>query len=931
MNAVEIEEALSALSLEPFDDAEFPFAFLTAFGNKDTTIKRLRKGDTNASDVPGGVLQRNNIHIAVCASGAVHDTLQALRASAKTQQAKAKFLLVTDGQTLQAEDLVSGEILACEFPQFPDHFGFFLPLAGISTIKEIKDNPVDVRATGRLNKLYVELLQNNRDWATDERRVDMNHFMARLVFCFFAEDTDIFPGASLFTRILEQMTERDGSNTHEVLETIFRAMNIHGDDRPAAKLPRWAEQFPYVNGGLFSGSTDVPRFTRTARSYLLRAGELNWKEINPDIFGSMIQAVADDEERGALGMHYTSVPNILKVLNPLFLDDLRAQLEAAGDNKVKLLNLRKRMSRIRVFDPACGSGNFLVIAYKQMRAIEAEINRRRGDGDLRTEIPLTNFRGIELRDFPAEIARLALIIAEFQCDVLYRGQKEALAEVLPLDSQNWITCDNALRLDWLAICPPTGTGVKLVGDDLFNIPLNQAEIDFENEGGETYICGNPPYRGSKWQTAEQKADLQAVFSGKSNGWKSLDYISGWFIKAADYVGKSKARAAFVTTNSICQGLQVPLLWPEVFAAGSYIAFAHTSFKWTNLATDNAGVTVAIVGIAADQRMQRRLFSLSEDGSVIERQVEHINAYLVPSAEVPIEQSRTPISDVSPMLFGNMPRDGGGFVLDGDERTSILSGHPELARFIRPYLGSEQMIQGKPRWCIWIEDVDADFARAHPFLKTILDRVCRFRLESAASSTRDFASRSHRFVQIAGVAKNHSIAVAKVSSERRAYLPVDLVGRDTIISDLLFALYDAPLWNLALIASRLHLVWIATVCGKMKTDFRYSNTLGWNTFPVPVLTRNDKENLEKCAADILLARERHYPKTISDLYAPDSMPEDLQRAHERNDETLERVYIGRRFKNDTERLERLFELYTKMKSANAVKPQAARRKGEGGTK
>jgi hypothetical protein len=931
MNAVEIEEALSELASQPFDPVEFPYTFLAALGNKEVTLKRLRKGDTNASDVPGAVLQRSNIHLAVCTKGDVAQTLRVLRDSPKTAQAKAKFVLATDGVTLEAEDLGSGEVLTSDFPKFANHFAFFLPLAGISTVKEIKENPIDVKATGRLNKLYVELLKNNPGWTTDARRPDMNHFMARLVFCYFAEDTDIFHGSSLFTSTLGQVTESDGSNTHTVLETIFKAMNVPTADRPGAKFPAWAARFPYVNGGLFSGSTDVPTFTRTARSYLLRAGDLNWSQINPDIFGSMIQAVADDEERGSLGMHYTSVPNILKVLNPLFLDDLRSQLEAAGDNKAKLLNLRKRMSRIRVFDPACGSGNFLVIAYKQIRQIEWEINKRRSEPDLRTEIPLTNFRGIELRDFPAEIARLALIIAEFQCDVLYRGQKEALAEVLPLDSQNWITCDNALRLDWLAICPPTGTGVKFVGDDLFNTPLNQAEIDFQNEGGETYICGNPPYKGSKWQTPEQKADLKSVFHGISDGWKSLDYISGWWIKAALYIGRTKARAAFVTTNSICQGMQVPLLWPDVFATGSCITFAHTSFKWSNLATDNAGVTVAIVGIAADQRIPKRLFSLAGDGSVVERQVEHINAYLVPAIDVQIEQSRDPISGVSQMLFGNMPRDGGGFVLSGDERSSILNRYPELARFIRPYLGSEQMIQGKPRWCIWIEDVDADFAAAHPFLETILSKVRHFRMESAAASTRDFASRPYRFVQIAGVAKSHSIAVAKVSSERRAYLPVDLVDGRTIISDLLFALYDAPLWNLALIASRLHLVWIATVCGKMKTDFRYSNTLGWNTFPVPTLTSTDKENLQKCAIDILIAREQCYPKTISELYAPDAMPGSLQRAHERNDETLERIYIGRRFKNDTERLERLFDLYTKMRSANATRPRAGRRKTEGGAR
>jgi N-6 DNA Methylase len=306
------------------------------------------------------------------------------------------------------------------------------------------------------------------------------------------------------------MSDRDSSNTHEVIGTLFRALNTKGPDREAAGIPRWAiraDQFPYVNGGLFSGSMEVPRFSRIARSYLIHIGNLDWTKINPDIFGSMIQAVADDEERGALGMHYTSVPNILKVLNPLFLDDLRERLAEAGDNARTLLNLRKRMSRIRVFDPACGSGNFLVIAYKEMRKIEAVINERRGEADRASEIPLTNFRGIELRDFPAEVARLALIIAEFQCDVIYRGKQLALNEFLPLSKENWITCGNALRLDWLSICPPTGTGVKLRADDLFEMPLDQAQIDFENEGGETYICGNPPYLGRKYQSDEQKAEL----------------------------------------------------------------------------------------------------------------------------------------------------------------------------------------------------------------------------------------------------------------------------------------------------------------------------------------------------------------------------------------------------------------------------------------
>src|SRR5690554_1637383 len=467
MNAVEIEEAISDLALEAFDKDEFPFAFLRAFGNKETTIKRLKAGTTNKSDL-NGVLQTNNIHIAVAVTGEVTQKLGELRESPATARAKARFILSTDGVDFEAENLETGETVACAYESFPDHFGFFLTLAGISTVKQLRDSSFDIRATSRLNRLYVELLKDNPSWGTEEQRHEMNHFMARLIFCFFAEDTDIFAGSNLFTDTVTQMSDRDSANTHEVISEIFRAMNTKQAERAAAGIPRWADAFPYVNGGLFSGSVAVPNFSKIARSYLLHIGNLDWTQINPDIFGSMIQAVADDEERGALGMHYTSVPNILKVLNPLFLDDLLEKLDEASDNPRKLLNLRNRMAKIRVFDPACGSGNFLVIAYKQMRAIEAEINKRRGEPDRRSEIPLTNFRGIELRDFPAEIARLALIIAEYQCNLLYRGKQLALAEFLPLSAENWITCGNALRLDWLSICPPTGVAVNYRADDLFS-------------------------------------------------------------------------------------------------------------------------------------------------------------------------------------------------------------------------------------------------------------------------------------------------------------------------------------------------------------------------------------------------------------------------------------------------------------------------------
>lgn len=922
MNAVEIEEAVSELAGHLFDRAEFPFQFLAAFGNKETTIKRLRAvGGSNASDVPGGVLQRNNIHLATCAVGEVDATLNALRDSPKTASAKAKFILATDGETLQAEDVTSDDPpIACEFAKLPDHFGFFLPLAGITTVKQIRESSFDIRATGRLNKLYVELLKDNPEWATAERRPDMNHFMARLIFCFFAEDTDIFRSTGLFTATVDQMSERDSSNTHEVISHIFLSMNTatthqgKPDDRyrKAANIRPWADVFPYVNGGLFSGSTEVPTFSKIARSYLLNIGSLDWKKINPDIFGSMIQAVADDEERGALGMHYTSVPNILRVLNPLFLDDLRTQLDEAGDNRRKLLNLRNRIAKFRVFDPACGSGNFLVIAYKELRAIEAVINGRRGEAERRSDIPLTNFRGIELRDFPAEIARLALIIAEYQCDVTHRGQQEALAEFLPLDSQNWITCGNALRLDWLSICPPTGTVVKVHGDDLFQTPLDQSEIDFENAGGETYICGNPPYIGYNKQTPQQKVDLESVFAQYFKRWGNLDYVAAWVFKAALFMQRTRASCAFVTTNTICQGGQVPILWPEIFARDVRIDFAHTSFKWANLASRNAGITVIIVGLSDKAASgPAKLYSSSGEGVSNLALVDNVNGYLVPADNVFVKAEQSPISGLSKMQFGNHPYYGGQLIFDNETARALLNKEPRLGRFLRPIFGSTEVISGVPRICIWAKDNDADDILELDVIRDRLQAVSAARSEKLNDATaQQLVDKPYRF-RDQNSANSHFIAVPQTTSENRSYLPCDLLPGHAVVTFKCFAINDSPLWNLALIASRLHWVWIGTVCARMRTDFSYSNTLGWNTFPLPKLTEQNTADLTRCAQNILLAREAHFPATIADLYDPDEMPENLRAAHEANDEVLERIYIGRRFKNDTERLEKLFELYTKM--------------------
>jgi hypothetical protein len=916
MNAVEIEEAVSALAERPFDAAEFPFAFLEAFGNKATTIKRLRAGASNRSDLAEGVLQTNHIHIAVAEPGAVTETLGRLKASPATAKAKAKFVLATDGDTFEAEDVESGETVACDYAAFPDHFGFFLPLAGITTVRQLRESSFDIRATSRLNRLYRTLLEENPDWDAAERRVDMNHFMARLIFCFFAEDTDIFHRSHPFTGTIEKMSERDSSNTHEVIAELFRAMNTPKEDHEAAGIARWAQAFPYVNGGLFSGSLDVPRFSRIARSYLLHIGGLDWTRINPDIFGSMIQAVADDEERGALGMHYTSVPNILKVLNPLFLDYLRQTLAEAGDNARKLLNLRNRMARIRVFDPACGSGNFLVIAYKQMREIEAAINARRGEPERASDIPLTNFRGIELRDFPAEIARLALIIAEYQADVLYRGQKLALAEFLPLDAENWITCGNALRLDWLSICPPTGTGVKHHADDLFHTPLDQAQIDFENEGGETYICGNPPYLGAKKKSKSQAEDMTAVGLGKL---QLLDYVSAFIVKGLEVIQRTQCGMALVSTSSISQGEQVSLLWPIILKKAE-VAFAYRPFKWANSAANNAGVWCTIIGLEASPPSSRYLF--------FENKVQvcdNISPYLIAGPNVFCVPRDTPISDLPPMRMGSNAVDGKRLILEKEDLDRVVRESPGAGGFIREYGGTQELLSNTHRWCLWVEDRDVENAIKFAPVAQMIE-ACREYRKGAGRDAQKAARRPHAFCYSTFESKDF-IHVGNTIGNSLPFVPADLRQGGYVSNHNAFTIYSKSLEPFSIVVSTLHRVWADTIAGRLGNGTRYGNTVVYNTFPLPPLSEKNRHDLTRCAENILLVREGHFPLTMAELYEVEGgeskMPDDLRAAHERNDEVLERIYIGRRFRNDTERLEKLFELYTKMTAGPTAtkKPKA----------
>jgi len=881
VNPAEIYDALAAVAAKPYDPAEFPFDFAAATDNNPATIAKLRNGSFNKSDLPGGVLMNQKFHFAPALPGMAAVTLDQLRANKRTLKHKPAILIATDGVEIAAEHPKSGDTLHCAYAELGDRFGFFLPAAGKERYRAAEENPVDVKVAGRLAKLYDALIRRNPDWATEARRHDMNQLMTRLIFCLFAEDVGIFPQEQ-FSRLVFTHAGDKGEGMREVLISAFTAMNTPKPDRAA--LPAWTREFEYVNGGLFAGGIDAPVFDAPSARYLRDVSAEDWKGINPDIFGSMIQSVANAELRSELGMHYTSVPNIMKVLGPLFLDELDEQIDRAWDREKGLRQVLDRIAKIRVFDPACGSGNFLVVAYRALREREIRVLSRISDltGGAQTEmwsvVPIRNFYGIDLADFAVETAKLALFIAEYQANARFKeafGRKPA---DLPLRDAANVICDNALRVNWERVCP---------------VP---------EDGGEVFIAGNPPFLGSTYQTKDQKADLTFVFTGNIKKYAAFDFVSAWFFKASRYIRGRNARAALVSTNSICQGQSVAAFWPHVLTDGIEIGFAHRDFKWRNNASANAAVICSIIGLRNVSSASRRIFSAG-----IESSADYVNAYLINGDAVYVSTSSKSLFSLPKMHYGNKPVDGGGLIMNRQQRDDLIHEFPEADKFVRRFMGSQELIKGIERFCLWVGDDQLDEALGIPRVAEMIEATRVARLQMKDDGAKAMAERPHQFREHHAPIR-HAFLVPSVSSERRPYLPIDRVGSDTIASNLNFALYDAPDWCMALIASRLHIVWIGTVCGKLKSDFRYSNTLGWNTFPVPKFTDDQLAALTKSAMAILRCRLMHHPKTIADLYDPDEMPDDLRAAHRANDDLLESMYIGRPFRNDTERLEHLFKLY-----------------------
>ena len=894
----ELEERVGALAGRKYFSQELLYDLLAAYGRSAGSITRLRKGDLNVARDPqaGEVAQKNVVYFRPVPRESSTDELLELMGeltdAEHVTRYSPRFVLVTDYHRLLAYDTRTREMLSTLLGEIGQHVAFFLPWAGMEKTTYISEHHADRKAADKMAVLFDELLKVTPSLKeTPQSRHNLNTFFSRLLFCFFAEDTEVFT-SNQFTNAVGSLTLKDGSDTHEVIAQIFAALDAEArEDKPAV-----AAGFPYVNGRLFAVQSGqyVPVFNRRARELLLELGALQWGDINPDIFGSMFQSVIDEGQRANLGQHYTSVPNILKTIEPLFLDDLKAQLEAAEGSTKRLRKLLDRIAGIKVFDPACGSGNFLVIAYKELRKLEHTILEKLQElsGDyqsqllLESRIRIENFYGIEIDDFPAEIAVLSLWIAKHQMNVEFKQKFGTSIPLIPLREAGAIRCDNAARLDWQEVCPNNG----------------EEEI---------YLIGNPPYVGSSMQTKEQKEDFSIVFGKRKYG-KNLDYVSLWFIKGADYISRSNSQLAFVATNSIVQGLHISMLFPHILTEHVEIGYAYTSFKWTNNAKGNAGVTVIVLSLRPEGiKSPKYIFS-----GGVRTEAKNINWYLLDSPNIVLDSPRHPISnEFPPMVYGNKPSDGGNLFLDILEYQDLVTAHPDAKKYTHPILGSAEFINGKDRWCLWITDEQVKDASEIPPIAERLERVRAMRLCSKAAITREFASQPHRFLQLS-YKKTDSLIVPRVSSERREYIPIGYLGPDTVISDSAFAVYDAEPWLFALLTSRMHMVWTRTVGGRMKTDYRYSNTVVYNNFPVPELSARAKSELTDAALRVLDVREYHSEMTLAQLYDPDTMPQDLRLAHEQLDLLVDSLYRDTPFASDDERLKRLFNLYLKQTGGDA---------------
>ena len=906
----EIEDRLSSLKQESVSAEEIGYRILSAFGKGDSEIRRYKEGKGIISTFKGLLIKG-----LLCYRGTttlrLASELEEMKQDARVLKAAPKIIAVSDGKTVRAFDLRLQETFEQQVSRLYCDFEFFYPLAGVERIEYVHESPADIKAAEKLAKLHDEIRAYN-EFTSDSDLHDLNTFIARLLFCYFAEDTGIFAD-NVFSGAIKRFT-KDALNLKETLEQIFRFMG--GKPIPAGMLQTYCQSnFGIVGGGLFERNIYIPELSNKARQIIIECGELDWQNINPDIFGSMIQAVVNPDVRANQGMHYTSVPNIMKVINPLFLDELREAYNALmteydilrkskdigeiGEKQFydkcktiekKSRQLLLRMSKMKFFDPACGSGNFLIITYKMLRLLEMDIwsliSKCNPFGALQfvdgSVISIEQFYGIELLDFPHEVAMLSLWLAEHQMNKKMREDFGVNTNALPLRDIHNIRCGNACRIDWNEVCPHT-------------------------KDEEVFVFGNPPYLGFRLQTNEQKNDMNKTFGGKIDTFRKLDYISQWFYKGSEYILNTKSICAFVSTNSICQGEHVSLLWQPILKMGLEIPFAYTSFPWTNNAKCKANVICVIVAISNKNELKKIIYD--GDNKI---EVNEISPFLSSEKITIVEKKSTPISNLLPIILGSLPADDNNLSLDKNDKNELLLKHPELAPLIKPFIGSQEFIKGIERYCLWLKEEDYKFAMQYPELQERFLGVAKSRSQSTKASTKEKAKTPWAFSEIR-FNPAPSIIIPAVSSGRRTYIPIGFVNPDTVIYHSAFAIYNGGCFEFAIVTSYIHVLWSKTVGGKLKNDYRYSAQLCYNTFPFPPISDEKKAEIEEAATNVLVAREPYLTmgKTLADLYDPDKMPDDLREAHHKLDDIVESCYPGYPFSSDEARLECLFKMYEKM--------------------
>jgi hypothetical protein len=902
MNIAQIENNLQQI-IKSFKKESFIYDLLLAYDTPKSTISRLQKGGLNLSKIEGEISWKKKLFFKSALFENPHDLFDIVKKNDRANKHNPRFIIVTDYKSFIAFDTKTKDTLDVPILDLAKHFDFFLPWAGMEKAQHQIENPADVKAAERMAKLY-DVIKKDNPTKTKEQVHNLNVFLSRLLFCFFAEDTGIFASGQ-FTAGISSHTQQDGSDLNDYLDKLFVVMNTDYPKR--INLPVYLEAFPYVNGGLFNKQHNAPIFTRRSRQVVIESGELDWSSINPDIFGSMIQAVITPEHRGGLGMHYTSVPNIMKVIEPLFLTELYEEFEASKYEPRRLNKLLERIGKIKIFDPACGSGNFLIIAYKELRLLEIKILQQlqylqkaalgfepkqlelipkpqlrlasQFQVQLFSRIELSNFYGIEIDDFAHEVAILSLWLAQHQMNLKFREAFGTANPTLPLKEGGHITQGNATRINWEIVCP------KMPNDEI-------------------YIMGNPPYLGYALQSAEQKEDMAIVFSNMEN-YRKLDFISCWFYLGSKFITNTNAKFAFVTTNSICQGEQVSILWPNLIKNNFEIFFAYQAFKWKNNAKGNAAVAVAIIGIRNKKEGNKILFHGDKYSLV-----KNINSYLISADNIFITGRSKPLSNLPIMIKGCSPGDNGNLILNEVERELLISKYPNIKNLIKHYLGADEFMNGGKRFCLWITQKDIKLAYSIYELKIRFEHCKQFRLSSKKEATKKKAECPHEFDEKKYLESN-SIVIPQTGSERREYIPIGFVDSETVVSNATRIIYNAEPFLFALISSKLHILWVKAVAGRLKTDMQYSNTICYNTFPFPEINPDQKQELERYVYAVLNEREKNSEKTLAQLYDPDKMPNGLREAHHQLDLAVERCYRSKPFSTNEERLEYLFKLYVQM--------------------